>query len=127
MAAIVPRTGPTRQLDRAAPQTDRITPDDVGDSKLLARLLNDIRADVAGLLRRWAPQRVDFEDVAVDSSGTTKYRLAHGLNGRVRWWAIDWSGSAGPALSKDSDTDSNTLVLVSHTAGTVTIRVEAAG
>lgn len=95
----------------------------------MSRIVQGLLNDVATLKRAWTPRRIDFEDVAVDGTGSTLYRFPHGFGGRVRWWVVDWSGAASVAgLMRDEDaTDDNTLVLVSWIAGTVTVRVEEAG
>ncbi len=130
MSAVVPSNGKLRQLDSPAVPDEQITPDQVTDTDRIARLFMRILKDVAGLKRRYWPDRLDFEDVAVDATGTTLYRFPHGLGGRVRWWPVDWQGSLltyNPALARDPSTDDNTLVLVSYAAGIVTVRIEAAG
>lgn len=127
MSAIV-ASGQTRQLDRQAEPDEQVTPEYVADQERMARLLMRILRDLALMKRRFWPRRADHEDRVVDGTGTTKYRFPHGYNGRIRWFPVDWSGAtAGPRLVRHADTDNNTLVLVSYTAGTVTLRVEEAG
>jgi hypothetical protein len=127
MSANIPTTGTPRQLDRPAQPEEQITEEHATDASRLSRLLMTVLRDIASLKRRWWPERLDFVDRVVDATGTTKYRLPHGLRGRVRWWVVDWQGSAGPGLARHADTDANTLVLVSYVAGTATVRVEEAG
>lgn len=127
MSAIVPIVGVLRKLDRPAEPNDQITPDNVQDPDKLSRLIMGIARDVAGLKRRFAPRHIDFEDRTVDATGTTKYRFDHGFTGRVRWWPVDWTGAAAPALSSDPDTKEGSLVLISYVEGTVSVRVEEAG
>lgn len=114
------------QLDRSA-EPDVVTPEEVNDATRLARLIKRVLRDLAGLLRRWAPDRIDFEKQAVDATGTTLYSFQHDFEGTVRWWVVDWTGAAAPALSKHETTTDRTLVLVSYVAGTLTLRVEEAG
>lgn len=121
-------TGKIRQLDGLAGPDEQVTPDQIEDKERAARLLMQILKDVASLKRRFWPKRMTFESKAVDATGTTKYRFKHGINARVRWWPVDWSGaSAGPQLARHEDSDSNTLVLVSYASGTVALRIEEAG
>jgi hypothetical protein len=128
MSAIVGTSGTPRQLDKRAEPDAAPTEADVQDTNKLVRLLFGILKDVAALKRKWAPNYIDFEDLDVDATGATLYRLTHKFGGRVRFWAVDWTGaSAGPALTRDALTDANTLILVSSVAGTVTIRVQEAG
>jgi hypothetical protein len=127
MAARIDSAGNIYQLDRQAEPDERVTEEDVKDADKLARLLMRVLKDLASIKRRFFPRRVDFEDTAVDGSGVTKYRFPHGLNARVRWWPVDVTGSSVAALRRHADTDLNTLVLLSDSACTVTIRVEAAG
>jgi hypothetical protein len=115
------------QLDRRAEPDEQVTDEDAKDAGRLARVLMRLLRDVAILRRRWAPRRVDFEDVEVDATATVFYRFPHDFNGRVRWWVVDWSGGAAPSLLRDGRSDQNALVLVSTSAGTATIRVEEAG
>lgn len=126
-SAIVPRHGVPRRLDRPQEPDEQVTEEQVEDSKRLSRLLMRLLREVAILRREWRPSRVDFQDAIVDATGTTKYRFPHGLGSRVRWWVTDWTGAAGPQLSRDASSTDSTLVLVSYVAGTMTLRVEASG
>ena len=127
MSAIVPAVGDVRQLDGPSEPDEQVLPADVQDGERMSRLMMRVLRDLAGLRRRWWPMRIDVEDRAVDGTGATKYRFPHGLGGRVRWWPVQWAGSGPCALSQHADTDDKTLVLVSYEAGTVTLRIEAAG
>ena len=128
MSANVPARGPNRVLDGSGGPPNVITESDVQDPATLARYLAEHDADLAKLKRPWQPRRIDFEDRAVDSSGTTPHRFAHSFGGRVRWWVVDWDNvTFPPVLARHSSTDSNTLVLVSTIPGTLTLRVEEAG
>ncbi len=116
----------------AKPSPDEVVTEvDVQDPPKLARLLARVLSEVAALKRRWAPRFVDFEDLLVTSTSTTKIQLQHNLNGRVRWWVVDYqiSGAAGgPIIERNAtDTTSSTLVLRSYKDARVTIRVEEAG
>lgn len=125
-AAIVDASGNIRALTKQRQPDEQVTAAQVADTSWLARLLIRMLRDVADLRRRFWPRRVDFEDRAVDATGTKLFRFAHGLDARVRWWAVDATGAV-PALQRNAATDSNTLVLTSTVACTVTIRVEEAG
>ena len=125
MSAIVNGTK-ARRLERAAGAEESVTEADAADAPKLARLLVRMLRDIATLKRRWWPRYIDFEDVVVDNTGTTKYRFEHGFGGRVRWWPVD-AQTAAPSLRRHADSDANTLVLVSSASATVTIRVEEAG
>lgn len=127
MSAVFPIRGNVRQLDRATAPEEQITPEDVTDSARLVRIVMRILKDLAAVKRRWAPHHLDFEDQVFDATGTKKFRLEHRLGGRVRYWIVDWSGSAAPNLRKDTSTDGQTLVLTSTVAGTATVRVELSG
>lgn len=97
---------------------------------MLVRRLEGILRDIAGITRRYRPERVDFEDFTVDATGTTANRFPHGLRGRVRWWVVDWiPASAGtrPNLWRDDATREGVLVLLSGAEGVLTLRVEEAG
>lgn len=124
--------GAVTQVDRPAAPDLVVTEEDVKDAGKLARLVMSIAKDVAALKRRFAPRRMDFEDVTVDSTGTTKYRFEHRFGGRVRWWCVmyrDPSGASGgtATLRQHADTDKDTLVLVSLVEGVVDVRIEEAG
>ena len=128
MSAIVGLTNVVRQLDSSVQQDEVVTPADAADATKLSRLFTRLLSDVADLRRRFAPRWVEFEDRVVDATGTTLYRFSHNFDGRARWWVVDWSGATTePRLVRQPTSDNNTLVLVSYAAGTVTLRVEAAG
>ena len=128
MSAIIPRSGPVRQLDRKAEPDEQVTTEQAKDPERVSRLLMRILRDLAQLKRRWAPRRIDFEDRTVDATGTTLHQFTHNFAGRVRWWAVDWQASSGaPSLRRHVSSNENTLVLVSSVSGTATIRVEEAG
>lgn len=121
-------SGKVRQLDKLSRPDDQITEEQVKDPERLSRMMQDILRNIAKLQRRWSPRFAEHEDVQVDGTGTTKYRFAHRFGKRVRWWPVDWADATGGAqLVEHSDTDENTLVLVSYEAGTVTLRIEEAG
>jgi hypothetical protein len=126
MSANIPPEGPPKQLDKPR-EADRIlTEQEVTDPPRLVRLLTRLLRDVSTLQRRWAPDRLDFEDVEVDATGVTRIRLTHNFRARVRWWVVDWTGGDRPELERHESSDDRVLVLTSHTAGTATIRVEKA-
>lgn len=127
MSAIAPSGGKLRQLDAPTQPDQQVTAADAADPTVLSRFLMVILRDIAKLKRRWAPNFIDFRDVVVDGTGTTKYRFPHGFNSTVNYWSLKWVGGVGPSLAFDSSSDANTLVLVSNFAGTVSIRIEAAG
>lgn len=128
MSAVIQTDGTIRQLDKPSEPDQQVTEEQVKDSARLSRLLMTMLRDIFTMKRRWVPTFLDFEDRVVDATGTTKYRFPHKFKKRVRWWPVGWkSASAGPRLVEHSDTDRDTLVLVSYTAGTLTLRVEEAG
>ena len=127
-AARINGTTVTR-LDGKAEPVDVVTEDDAKDAGKVARAIAKLQVDSAGLRRRFAPDRIDFEDVAVSTAGAP-VSLQHGMAGRVRWWVVDWvcATNVAPILRKDdTNTTDSTLVLLSYVAGTAVIRVEAAG
>lgn len=127
-AARIDASGKVYRLDGSILPRAAVTPADVQEPAKLARLVAEAHRAAAEANARANPRRIDHEDVAVDNTGTTKYRFEHGFGGRVRWWVVGWSGaSAGPQLIEDGDTGNDTLVLVSKVAGTVTVRIEEAG
>jgi hypothetical protein len=128
-AARVASDGAVTQLGGKAAPTDVVTETDVQDPAKLARMIARVVGDVAALKRRFAPRRVDFHDITTAAGGTA-IRLEHGLNGRVVWWPIDYQmtgATVAPILQRSSLTDASTLVLLSYTTGTVSIRVEEYG
>lgn len=128
-AAKVTSSGAVAVLDQRAEPDGVTTEADVKDPTKLARLLTATRATLALLRRRWAPRRIDFEDVTVGTSGLA-VRLEHGFGGRVRWWVVGLVSTSGTdaALKEDTtNTTKDTLVLFSYVAATVVIRVEEAG
>lgn len=127
LSAVIAPSGQIRKLDRPTEPREQVTEDDAADPGRVARMLMSLSEDTSDLKGRWGPGFLEFEDLVVDNTGTTKYRLAHNLGQRVRWWAVDWDGGAACALAKDSSSDNNTLVLISFEVGTVTVRLELAG
>lgn len=118
------------QLDGKAAPDLVVTAEDVKDSEKLARMLQGALKDLAELKRRWNPRVMYFRDLAVTATTTTIIRLEHGFGGRVNWEIVRWDANVAataPRIDEDSSTDANALCLVSGVAGTVTIRVEAAG
>ena len=128
-AAKITQDGKTTRLVLRAGAPETITEHDVQDPSNLALILTGIRADVADQRADFVPNRIDYEDYPVLTGGAA-LRLIHGFNGRVRWWVVGWQcpTNVAPILKEDTvQTDTKTLVLLSYVAGTVTIRVEAAG
>lgn len=128
-AARVEASGKMVPLGPKAQADQTITEADVTDTSKLTKLLVKLLTDVAALRRRFAPRRIDFEDVPVSTAGAA-VNLEHGFGGRVRWWIAGWqsSGTAAPILKESTTlTTNSTLSLQSYVAGTATIRVEAAG
>jgi hypothetical protein len=132
MSVIVPFRGSPRRLDRPAEPSENITEEDLKQPAKVVDLFLRLLRDVATLLRRWWPRRIDYEDFFVDSGGA-EYRFPHGFDTRVRWWPVDWkpdvSGTPHQIERVDGTgkTDNKTLVLKSGAAGVVTLRVEEAG
>lgn len=127
MPSAVVTSTKTRQLDARSVPPEQVTEEQVGSTKRLAELLGRLLVAVTELRRAWAPQRLDFEDLAVT---TTAFSLEHRFGGRVRWWVVDWQpttpGSAA-TFERHSSTTSDALWLTPANAGTVTIRVEESG
>ncbi len=113
------------QLDRPAQARQTITAEDVQDPEKLARILNELRGGLDEERRAFKPRVLDFEDIAFDATGVTKYRFDHNFNGRIRWWVVEQDDN--PSLSEHSSSTANTLVLVSSFNTTCTIRIEEAG
>lgn len=115
-------TGPKKVKPAAVRRSADVSPEDVQDPGKLSRMLMELRQrqDDINSARR---QTIDFEDVSCTSG--TDVVLEHGFGCRVRWWVVDWSGSAGPNLRKDTaNTTADKLVLDCGQTGTATIRVE---
>jgi hypothetical protein len=127
MSSVVGNDGRARQLDRPTEPGEQFTAELAADPRRLSEVIMRLLRDVATLKRRWWPEQVDFRDRVVDATGTTLYRLSHGLGGRVNYWIVRWSGAAAPNLVWNAASDDATLVLTSTSAGTATIRVELAG
>ena len=96
-AARVDASGKMIPLGPRAQADQTITEADVTDTAKLTRLLVKLLADVALLRRRWAPRRIDFEDISGRSNSGGVVMLAHGFGGRVRWWVVGWSSGSTTA------------------------------
>ncbi len=127
MSANVPAQGPIQQLEREPQTTTPISEDDVRDVPVLTRLLLSLMRDVSRLRGLWRPRRLDFEGRALLADGTTQTRLEHRFDGRARYWVVEWDGAAAPNIRAHANTDLNTLVITSTSAGVATIRVEESG
>jgi hypothetical protein len=127
MSANIPAHGDPKTLDLIAEPEQPLTEQQMSERSTLVHLFRSLLKDVGTLKRRWAPNRIDFEDRAVLGDGTTKYRFKHSLGGPVRFWPVSWVGAASPNLRRDTASDDNTLVLTSTSEGLVTLRVEEAG
>jgi len=129
MSARITPAGRVYQLDRPAQPDEAVTEEDVADRSKLARLLMRVLKNVATVLRRFHPRRIDFEDRDVGESGAI-LRLTHGFDTRVRWAVVDWVPTVDGtrhALQRHTSTDTKTLALASYAAGVATVRVEEAG
>lgn len=117
-----------RRLDGRADAPVTITAQDVTDPEKLARLLNDLRRDVAEERRRWKPSEIYRQDLSVTGGDTIS--IAHGLHGRVRYAVVEWEPDTpgdAPLFDKDDSTDEDTLRLAVGNSGTVTLHVWEAG
>lgn len=130
--------GRNRQLEKPTEPQEIIKPEDTEDSLKLSQLLQRILKHLSDLTRRWAPNRIDFEDVVVAGSSVSPetIRLTHMFDGPVRWWVVGTRNGGTVALpyiqeSHDGSgnplSDRNTLVLDVYYEATLTIRVEEAG
>lgn len=128
MSAIVKKSGDTVQL-RQVPSGVRevkLTDESAASPRTVAEAVDNIHKRLGFIERIAAPDFIDFEDVSVGSGGAL-VRLPHKAGGRVRWYVVDWSPSAGNhySLRKDeTNTTDDELVLISTVPGTATIRVE---
>ena len=104
-----------------------VTEDQVSDPKTLAKIMSDMRDDIAAARRAADGSWAEFEDIVVGTSGAA-VSLAHGMGGRVRWWVVDCNDNGilnGISIKKDPNASTDSvLVLKSYVALTVTIRVE---
>lgn len=121
-----------QQLDRPAQPDENIVEQDVREPRRLLRWLLTLFRRVAGLERRWAPRRLDFEGLA--STGTNiapqDFQLAHNFNGEVRWWVVDAQSTYSvtlPLVLRVNANDPNVLTVRFYYSGTFTVRVEEAG
>lgn len=122
-----------RQLEKRVEPEEAVTAETVKDTQKLSQLLQRVLKRQTELERRWAPRRIDFEDVecAGSDGAPVTIRLAHMLDGPVRWWIVNTVGS--DAVNVDhvrenvAASDRNTLVLEIPFEATLTLRVEEAG
>jgi len=129
---VVPARGQIRRLDRPVEPSENVTEEDLKQPSKVVELFLRLLRNVATLLRRWWPRRIDYEDFVLDSGGT-EYRFPHGFKARVRWLVVDWLPDTPGVphqlerVAGTGKTDDQTLVLASGAAGVVTLRVEEAG
>lgn len=134
MSVNIDASGNKRRLDRPAEPDENLSESDLESPSKVVQLFLRLLRDVATLRRRWWPRRIDLEDRVVGNLGNAEpIRFPHGLDGRVRWWVVDWlpavtgntyilERAEGQGLS-----DNNTLVLYSSEEGEITLRIEEAG
>jgi len=129
VSALAFTDGTVRQLDRATEADARVTAADVQDPETLARMLQELRKDVARLRGQWTPRSVTFVDVVTTGSGGTPQtlRFPHGFGGRV-WYSVVSSSGAAMRLDYSSASSTNdVLILSSYSAGTFSLRIEEMG
>lgn len=127
MSANISAQGVVTVLGRQLNGPERLTDEDVKDPPTLTRILLTIIRDTSRVIGFWRPRRLDFEGRAILGDGTTKYRLEHQFGGPVRYWIVGWDGAAAANIREHDDSDSNTFVYTSTSAGTATVRLEEAG
>lgn len=131
-ASVATQDGRIRKLDKPTEASEVITAADVQDAEKLARLMQELKSQVADLAGRWNPRVIDFERVPTTGTGgaPVALRLAHSLNGRVRYWVTGWESPSAFSLNfieNTAQTDANTLVLTMYCTGTISVRIEEAG
>lgn len=131
MSALVFTDGTVRQLDRASEADARVTAEEVQDPETLARMVQDLRKDVARLRGMWTPRSVTYVDVVTTGSlgSPQTLRFPHGLGGRV-WFTLVSLTTGGTDFRLDYASASSTndvLVLTSYSTGTFSLRVEQMG
>lgn len=132
MSANVRPDGTVVPLDRAPEAGETMSEARVKEPKTLAAYLLRFARDLRALRKRWAPDRLDFEDVV--STGTAAspqtVRLEHHFGKAVRWWMVRCTAAGSvtvPLINETTGSDDNTLVLSVYFPATLTIRVEEAG
>ncbi len=113
-------------LDGKATSTEVATEANVQEPAKLARFLGTLLADVAALKRRFAPSRIDYENLpALAASNVVS--VEHKFGGAVRYWQV--GGNVWVILAENAATTPNTLVLdvTGAVDGTFALRVEEAG
>jgi hypothetical protein len=133
-SALVEENGRTRQLDKPAQAEQVTTAEDVQDPETLARLVQQLRTEVATLKRAFSPKRIDFDRVSVTGGAVIPQAVSfqHGLNGRVRWWVIGWESSVADKLdiierASNPASTATTLVLNVYATGRLSLRIEEVG
>ena len=112
----------SQERRRAGSVDGQVTEETAGDPGRLSQLLTRLVIAVRGLERIQRKPFQDF-DIAPGASGTIT--VHHRFNGAVRWWVVDWQGSAAPNLRRSNTSTATELVLTTGAAGTGVLRVEA--
>ncbi len=126
MSSRLEASGRIQRLDGKQTPRAAVTESDVKNPTILVRLLRALLDSVAALEQRYVPRRITFPPQDFDDTGTTKYRFPHNLGGVPDVIVVRWDGDDAPNLAVDDASDANTLVLVSKSEGTATIRLEEA-
>lgn len=125
-------TGTVRQLDTIRNAPTPMTEQTVTDAPSVVRLVGGILRDLSTLLGRWAPRRIDFENVISTGAAGAPYtvQLTHNFNSNVRWWLVDLTNrgaTVAPVMDRILTSDLNVLTLRFYWPATFTVRVEASG
>lgn len=107
-----------------------LSKEDACSADKVSNVVTAIAARVTEIERSIVTRTVEYQDVPVTGSTLSPkyFAFRHGFGCRVRWYIVDIesTGSVSPTLRKEANKcDADTLVLRSHSACTVTIRVEA--
>lgn len=126
MSAAIDRANRVQRLDGRQQTRELITEADVQKPTMLARILRAVVDAIAKLEQRYVPRRITYPPRTVDATGTTKYRFHHDFGGIPDVIVVRWEGAAAYNFAVDASSTEVTLVLVSKSAGTATIRLEEA-
>lgn len=128
--ALIAKDGTIRKLDRVAESDERVTPADVQDPETLARIVQDLRKQVAQLRRAWTPRVLVFRDVVTTGSlgSPQTLRFNHSFGGAAWFQVLRLvTGGTDFRLDYSANSTNDTLILTSYSSGTFSLRVEEVG
>jgi hypothetical protein len=119
--------GTLQRARRYLARSVSVSADDAKDPVKLAEILRQLSLRVQEVEARLPGEGIEFERTITGTTGAgVNHSFEHNLGVPVRWYVVHWSGSevVSPALLYQTSSTSDVLVLKSHSAGRIVLRIE---